>query len=1105
VAAIENVAVLFTDLVGSTELAFGVEPDVADRLRQTHFSALRRAIAASGGTEVKNLGDGLMVVFATASSALSCAVAMQQEVDRENRQSGRSLGLRVGLSGGEATREGDDYFGDPVVEAARLCARAVGGQIVASELVRAMAGRRSQLVFRSLGQLELKGLPEPVDAVEVGWEPVADAELVARAIPLPSRLALRSAVGFIGRHAEREQIVDALKRTTAGEGREVVLVRGEPGIGKTTLVATAAQTAFDEGACVLLGRCDEDLGSPYRPLAEALGHYVAHGPEALLRTHLEHHGGELARMVPALGRRFANLPPAQSSDSDAERYLLFGAVAGLLAQISVIQPLVLVLDDLQWADRASLQLLRHVVSSVEPMRLLVVGTYRDSELSSSHPLVETLAALRRETGVSRIDLKGLDDTDVVAFVEAAAGHDLDADGVGLAHAVFRETDGNPFFVGEVLRHLSETGAIFRADDGRWTTRGDLDDLSLPDSVREVIGVRLSRLGDTARHVLSLAAVIGRDFDLDLLASVTDRSEDELLDIMDAATAAALVREVSEVAGRYGFSHALIQHTLYGDLGATRRARAHQSVAEALESICGDRPGSRVGELAHHWFSATKPVDLAKALDYSRQAAEAALEALAPDEALGYYNQALSLHRQFPVPDPLLGVDLLIGLGVAQRQTGVAAYRDTLLEAARQARHLGATDQLVGAVLANSRGFFSVVGGIDRERIATLEFALEAVGSEPSDHRARLLALLAQELVNTGNLARRVSLSDQAVAMARNLDHPATLLDVLNLRSNAVLAPGTLQERLDATAEALALADRVGDPVARYFAAIFRAFACIDAGERDEWDRAIALAIQLADEVGQPILQWIATWMDALRCWLDGDLEETERHTMDAFSIGFDSGQPDATVVPGVLLLTLRWAQGRADELEPVLSAFQDDEVELIPSLTAARALMYCEHGRFDDARAVLEPERDSGFVTSRDDPYRINTVVVWSHVVSDLDDAAAAAMLLPVLLPHTDELGTASVVVAGAVATAIGQLQSVLGHLDEAQEAFRHGVTLCHRFRCPYHVALTNYWWARTILRRDGDRGRDRAQPLLDDALALAHRHGFKGVERRVSSLLTPG
>ena len=212
----------------------------------------------------------------------------------------------------------------------------------------------------------------------------------------------------------------------------------------------------------------------------------------------------------------------------------------------------------------------------------------------------------------------------------------------------------------------------------------LEQMALPDSVREVIGARVGRLGPDAERVLSMAAVIGRDFDLDLLARATRPTEDELLDILDAAAAVALVRELPDAPGRYNFAHALIQHTLYEDLGPTRRARAHRQVAEALEDLCGDRPGARVGELARHWFSATQPIDLTKAIDYSRQAADAALSALAPADALRYYAQALDLYPQAADPDPVLGIDLAIGLGTAQRQTGDPAFRDTLLDAARQA-------------------------------------------------------------------------------------------------------------------------------------------------------------------------------------------------------------------------------------------------------------------------------------------------------------------------------------------------------------------------------------------------------------------------------------
>src|SRR4029077_6040534 len=168
--------------------------------------------------------------------------------------------------------------------------------------------------------------------------------------------------------------------------------------------------------------------------------------------------------------------------------------------------------------------------------------------------------------------------------------------------VFRETDGNPFFVGEILRHLSETGAVYQDATGRWVAADDRERLALPDSVREVIGARVGRLGANAERVLSLAAVIGRDFDLDLLARATSFSQDELLDVLDAAAAAALVRELADTPGHYNFAHALIQHTLYEDLGLTRRARTHRQVAEALEDLCGDRPGSRVGELVRHWFN-----------------------------------------------------------------------------------------------------------------------------------------------------------------------------------------------------------------------------------------------------------------------------------------------------------------------------------------------------------------------------------------------------------------------------------------------------------------------------------------------------------------------
>ena len=647
----ENVAILFTDIVGSTELSQRLSVEVADEVRRGHFSLLRQAITEAGGTEVKNLGDGIMVVFGSASAALGCAVAMQQAVEQDNRGNEKAVGFRVGLSGGEVSKEDDDYFGDPVVEAARLCARCESGQVLASEWLRLTAGRRNRHACRSLGELALKGLPDPVETVEILWEPLGGAE-TGGSIPLPARLALRPPVGVVGRETEVTVIGEAVKRMAGGDGRELLIVSGEAGLGKTTLVAESARSAFDNGACVLFGHCEEDLATPYQLFAEALGQYVTHASEEQLLAHVAVHGSELTRLVPALASRIPDLPLSRATDSDTERFLLFAAVVGLLATLSAHQPIVLVLDDLQWADNGSLLLLRHLLVSDTPMRLLVLGTYRD-ELSQTHPLIETLAALHRQSAVTRIDLAGLDDNGVVTFLEAVASQLLDDDAFGLAHAIYRETDGNPFFVSEVLRHLTETGAISQDGTGRWVAPDSLDQLALPDSVRMVIGARVGRLGREAGRVLSLASVIGQDFDLDLLARATQTGEDDLLDILDAAAGVSLVRELADAPGRFNFAHALIQHTLYEDLGPTRRARAHRRVAEALEEFCGERPGMRVGELARHWIAAL-PIDFAKAIRYSQQAGDAALGALAPADALRYYAQALDLQSEIADPDPVRG-------------------------------------------------------------------------------------------------------------------------------------------------------------------------------------------------------------------------------------------------------------------------------------------------------------------------------------------------------------------------------------------------------------------------------------------------------------------
>ena len=347
------------------------------------------------------------------------------------------------------------------------------------------------------------------------------------------------------------------------------------------------------------------------------------------------------------------------------------------------------------------------------------------------------------------------------------------------------------------------------------TAGAID---LPTSVREILVARVARLGQPAERVLTAASVIGRDFDLDLLALVTEVSEDDLIDQMEAAATVALVEELPDMAGRYSFCHALIQRSLYSEIGPTRQARLHRTVAECIETLCGGDVTPHVAELAHHWMSATHPIN-AKAVEYAKRAGELALAALAPDDALRYFDQALQLVVLIRDPDPLLRCDLLLGLGQAQRQAGVPAFRETLLEAAHLAEELGATDRLVRAALDNNRGFTSFMTRVDEERVAVLEAALAALPEENSQERALLMAVLCSELTYADTPARSQSLATEARAIAKRLGDPATTARVIIFTLHGNAGPVGLVERLAEANEAVAIAESIGDPDLLYGAYI----------------------------------------------------------------------------------------------------------------------------------------------------------------------------------------------------------------------------------------------------------------------------------------------
>jgi len=1094
-AATENVTVLFTDLVGSTELSSSLSPEAADEVRRDHFALLRDAISATGGTEVKNLGDGLMVGFEAIAASLSCAVAMQQGIDRHNRRSPVLLSVRIGISTGDVTVEDGDYFGDPVVEASRLCAVAQGGQILTTDVVKALA-RRSGHSFTIERELELKGLPDPVVAWEVVWER-AEEEPNASRIPLPPRLPQVPGIGVVGRKVELERLTEALKAVITGESARVVLISGEAGLGKSTLAATVARDAHQDDAVVLYGRCDEDLAVPHQPFVEALGYYVGRANDESILELGDEHLGALLRLFPELHKRRPELEAASSSDPDADRWLLYSAILALLEHASRRATVVMILDDLHWADRPTLQLLRHVASH-RPGHVLILGTYRETDLSAPHPLTETLAALTREPSVTRMSLSGLEDDEVVSFVEAAAGQTLEEAGIGLAHALYQETDGNPFFMFEVLRHLVETRSIIQDETGRWIPTQELADAGLPDSVRQVIGARVARLGEEAGRVLSAASVLGQEFEVDLVASVVGSDEDSVLDVLESAASAALVGEVRATRGRYRFLHALIQHTLYDDLGPNRRARFHRAAAEALEARIGDDPGARAAELARHWLAATKPAESSKAVVYARKAGENALASLAPAEAIHWFNEALGALNH--APDDHERAQCLVGLGEAQRQVGEPAFRETLLEAAHLAQALRQADTLVRAGLANNRGWQSAAGVVDTERVEVLNAALDAVGQLDSPSRARLLALLALERVWDGDYRARRLVADDALAMARRIGDPATLLDVLNRRLQAIWSPETVEEQLTNSVEGAALADQLGDVVGTFWVTFFRSDAAVQMGDISEVRRCHDLLTRIANDVGQPILKWSATFQSAWSTLLSGDLARAEELANEAFQIGNDTGQPDALAIYGVQLHGIRWCQGRLGEMVDVLRQIVDDNPG-IPSWKSGLGLALLETGQVDKSRAMLQREIASGF-SQPDDYLKVLTLQSWARISSRLADQAAAQVLYRHLAPWTNLLPFTGATSNGAVAGELATLATVLGRYDDAETHFTHALELHERLQAPFYVALTKLEWGGMLLARRAGDDLAHAEEMLTSARDSAQGYGFAAVERRAGEAL---
>lgn len=1085
---IGTVTVMFTDMVGSTAATAERSARAGDEVRRRLFALLRGAVAECGGTEVKNLGDGLMVTFPSAHAGIVCAARTQKRVARHNRRAAEPLHVRIGLSVGDAVAEEGDWFGRPVVEAARLCDAAGSDRILATGAVRLMAQSQPD-AFSPLGGLELKGLSKPVDAYEIQWELVRPDE---PPLPLPSALDAVRPRWFTARDRERARLAAALAAAEAGTP-QVALIAGEPGIGKTALAADAAATVAVDGAWVLYGRCEEDAGHPYEPFVDALDHLVEHAPSALIDRHVADHGGILARLVPRLRLRSGDLPTAEVVDPESERYLLFGAVVGLLVEAAEDQPLLVVLDDLHWADQPSIQLLRHLVRRFGDSPVTVVGTYRATELGEAHVLQALLADLSRDQAVTRIELAGLNDREVAQLLGRITARVLDEEGGRLAQAIQRETAGNPFFIRELVRNLEESGALERTG-GRLVGNA----IELPRNVRDVILHRVERLGEDARRTLSMAAIVGREFDVELLGRALEADPDDLAEQLDAAVDAALLHEVPGNGARLGFPHALVEYTLYEELGPARRGRGHRRVAAALEAVHGGSPGAHVAELAYHYGKSAAGEDVAKAVAYAVQAGNRALEQLAPDSAVQWYEQALRLHERAPGASEPERCDLLIKLGEAEAFAGLLSQRETLFEAAELARGLGDPERLVRAAIANDRGtLYSKPGAVDQARVAMLEDALASLPPGESPERAELLARLSNELHFAGEPERPRALSDEALSVARGIDDPDALIRVVAERALAIWSPDTLSERRDEAEEAVRAARRTTAPLARFNALRCRFLAAVSAGDLVRAEADLADARALVRRVAHPVARWFTCMMCSTLDAIQGRLESAEAFAEEGGDIAARSGQPDAEFVRLAQLAEVRYEQGRLGELRFAIAQMAKD-FPGIPAWLGLLAASAAEGGDSAQARSRLERGAAAGF-TPLD--------IAWGSGVGSYAIACAraehvesAAELYRMMVPYEEQVAYTGANAWLTISHHLGALARVLDRPDAAERHLRVAASLAERMGAPVWLARTRVEEGRARLAR-GER-QDRVAPLLEEARETAARFGAAGVERDAAGLL---
>jgi tetratricopeptide (TPR) repeat protein len=876
-------------------------------------------------------------------------------------------------------------------------------------------------------------------------------------------------------------LADALASARAGRGRVLLLV-GEPGIGKTRVVEEFAVRTREAGAEVLSGRCYEGGGAPaFYPWTQVVRAYVAARDATTLEAELGLGAVDVAAVVPELHQWLPGIgAPPQVSEAQA-RFRFFEALTRGFARAATQRPLAIVLEDLHAADASSLLLLQFLAREVRSARLVVVGTLRDVPITPGDSLAETLGELVREQVGDRLDLVGLGADDVAELMARMAGEQAPA---ALAAEVHARTEGNPLYVTEVVRAMLANGG-FGARDG----------LKMPPTVRVAITRHLGVLSPPARETLTMAALFGREFRADVVARAGGDSIDGMLTHVDEAVTARIVVRPGEP-GRYRFAHALFGETLVEALAERRRMELHRHAARALAD--DPRAEQVVQEIAHHWHAAGPGGGPAEAVAWARRAAERAAGMLAYEDAATWWARALEALGWLGGDDPAARAELLLGLGEAQKRAGADAdAKATFEQAAAVGRALRSPEIVTRAALGYAP-FVPYAQGIDPTLVTLLEEAIAAWDGTDSSLHARARARLGVGLL-FGDDAQRMALLTEGLEMARRTGDPATLRYALVALFTGYWRRDDFEGRLDLATELVRLADSARDLEALATGRLWRAVHLVECGDVAAADAEIVALSRLAEDLRQPAWRWYARNLEVMRCLLDGRFADAET----AIERAYDAGRAALPYVAecyriGALMI-LRILQGR-----PGYVAEFRTMLEMHPDRAAMSPIAWaeCEMGRAEEGRKVFESVAQDDFAAIRREIPQSVAAIHLGQACAALEDRERAQVLYEILEPHARHWAVwAEAAPLGPVALTLGLLARTMGRFDQAAEHFEHAIAESRRVGARPFLARSLYEYAVLLRRLDHPGDAHQAAAMLTEARAIAAAIGMAGLERKIAAM----